>query len=227
LSRAIQLDAKWAEGFSIQDVRDIARQSGISDAAITTVIEDFRQRRIHGTVEAPTPTYRTNLVTGIAAGAAVGAFFTLARSFGDVGYVAFSGIALIPVLAFAAAMSGSRKHSRFQLLNLAHWLSAMAVWTFARGPTSESSDILFFGGWLASIVPSRAQQSFGFEIELRASTAGAVASSPGSPGTHRFRPTSRRDQVHSLDSSKPADKSYRNLNHAAQAPEVPPRKTSG
>jgi hypothetical protein len=158
LSRAIQLDAKWADGFSIEDAREIARQAGISDAAINSVLEQFRRDKVAPTVKLAA-TYPSAVATGALVGSGLGVIFALGRVYahflGDAFYVAFSGMALIPALVLAAAFSGLRKHRRFQLLNLSLWSAAMAVWTVVGGPTSESSDIVFFGGWLAGLAAAQ------------------------------------------------------------------------
>lgn len=153
LLRARQLDARAAGGYSFQDVREIALQAGISDAGISRVLDDLVARRNAEAIGPPR--LRSMIFSGMATGFAVGIVLYYAREnaafVGDAIYLAVFALALLPVLASAIVLTGSRTHRRYQILNLTTWTTVGLVWSAVGGPTSEIADLFIVTGALAGL----------------------------------------------------------------------------
>jgi hypothetical protein len=143
MARAQDLDQRWANGLSEDDVRDIAGELGISARAISKALEESRSptRRPARSKGAPAGlgaigrNAAPNALIGVLLGLAAG----LSVAFGLPGEASAAMLVGAYTVAGAAALiaSGDRKRSDFQLANAGLWCAfgAGIYVTLSSGPS--------------------------------------------------------------------------------------------
>lgn len=155
LARAIQLDSRLAASYEPAEVCAIAAEAGIRHASIMRALSEH-QARLPDMQGIPTrPGTLRASITGAAVGLGTGTILALARLYanfiGDAIYFSMFGMALMAPLTVALTVEGARRHRRFQISNLATWITVALTWSVVGGPTSEPADLLFVTGLLAGI----------------------------------------------------------------------------
>jgi hypothetical protein len=155
LARAIQLDSRHVASYDPAEVQAIAEEAGIRPESIRRALTEFHSRPtdMHA-VPNESGTLRA-AAAGAAVGLGTGTILALARVYanfiGDAIYFSMFGMALLAPLTIALIVVGARRHRRFQISNLATWITVALAWSIVGGPTSEPADLLFVTGTLAGM----------------------------------------------------------------------------
>jgi hypothetical protein len=155
LARAIQLDSRHVASYDPAEVQAIAEEAGIRPESIQRALSEFQSRPSDIQVLTTESGTLRATIAGAAVGLGTGTILALARVYanfiGDAIYFSMFGMALMAPLTIALIVEGARRHRRFQISNLATWITVALAWSIVGGPTSEPADLLFVTGTLAGM----------------------------------------------------------------------------